>query len=219
LLLCFYSLILNSQADLRSWTTVQLDYKANDRLNIKLRPIVRHKDDLSNYNNTSIDFSLHYKLNQHWSMMLLERHFFIPDKGDREFLFFDVTRKDKLSSKLAFSNRFRYHLGLNLTNLDPDFIRYQPTLSLKTNKAFSPFVATDLFYRIETVNELAGARYILGFNYKVLKKVNFNFQYWRQVGYNQYPLFNAHILVLTATYKLNPHITKNQLETKTMLKK
>lgn len=192
-----------SQADLGSWTSLSMNMKFSDKITMKARPIVRHKSDISEYNNSSIDISWHYKINNSWSAMILERHFFIPDSPDREFIFFDLTHKGKLSDKINLSNRVRYHLGLNFNGVDPDFIRYQPTLTFNTDKKLKPFVAIDIWYRLSEPSSIAGSRYIAGINYPLSKKLSLNTQVWRQDGYKVAPLFETYLVVITFNYNLN----------------
>lgn len=191
------------QIDIGSWTSFSVNMKYTDKMTIKVRPIMRHKSDISEYNNSSIDISWHYKINKKWSAMVLERHFFIPDKNDREFVFFDLTHTSNISKKIGLSNRLRYHLALNLTGIDPDFIRYQPTFSFTGLKKFKPFVGIDIWYRLSTTQEISGSRYIVGSTYTISDKLAINTQIWWQDGYNDIPLFETYLFVATLNYKLD----------------
>lgn len=196
--------LAQAQYDFGAWNSFSLNMKLNDMITMKARPIIRHNDDLSSFNNSSIDISMHFKFNKNWNAMILERHFFIPDGPDREFLFFDLTHKTGFGNNFSISNRIRYHFALDLSRLDPDFIRYQPTLSYGGGKKLKPFVAIDAWLRLTGgPTEWSGSRYILGANYNFTDKLGLNTQFWIQDGYNEAPLFQTYFIVTTLNIKID----------------
>lgn len=198
------------QTDIGSWTSVQLNYKANKLMTLKLRPIIRHNDNLSALNNTSNDFSIHLQHTKEWKSMILWRHFFMPDQGDRQFLFFDVSHSKSLNSSFNLSNRLRYHFAMDLNRRDPEFLRYQPTLTYKKINKINPFAAFDIFYRLTDERTTSGVRYILGSTFTLSPKVKINVQYWRQKAYGNLPLPDAHLFITNLLYTLEDSIlTKN----------
>jgi len=188
-----------SQVDLTSWSALQLNYVANDKLTISLKPIQRQNQNLSAHNNLSIDVFMNYKLGKGWTASLLERHFFIPDNPDVEFFFFDIKNSRK-TGKFQLSNGLRYHLNISGGR---NFIRYIPFVSMMTGGKFTPFAGIDFFMDAGLVG-LAGARYTGGVKYKVNGTSGLNFTYWRQAGYSDAPIGNHHNLYLTYSYTLRP---------------
>lgn len=199
-ILFFVSLESHSQVDLTSWSALQFNYVANDKLTISLKPIQRQNQNLSAHNNLSIDVFMNYKLGKGWSASLLERHFFIPDNADVEFFFFDLKNSQKVGSKFQISNGLRYHLNISGGR---NFIRYIPFVSMMTGGKFTPFAGLDFFMDAELEN-LAGARYTAGVKYKVNAVSGLNFTYWRQAGYSDAPIGNHHNLYLTYSYTFRP---------------
>lgn len=200
---------VEAQYDLGAWTSFSLNMKLNDKLTMKARPIIRHKDDLSSFDNTSIDISMHYKFNKNWNAMILERHFFIPDGPDREFLFFDLAHKAGIGNDFSLSNRIRYHFALDIAIKDADFIRYQPTLSYTGGKRFKPFIAIDAWLRLtQGPTEWSGSRYIAGVNYNFTDKLGLNTQLWIQDGYNEAPLFQTYFIITTLNIKIDAFYPK-----------
>lgn len=205
-LLLISSLLMGQEPsfDLGSWTSARLIYKAGDKITLKARPIVRHNQDLSNYDNTSIDLSVSYKIDKNWSVQLLDRHWFIPDGPDRQFYFIDVNHKANLSEKFTLSNTLRYHLAVNWNRLDPNFIRYQPILSYKPGGKFIPFVGYTAFYRIEDFQGFVGARLKAGCKYAASSKIGLQLTYWNQDEYNkEFPINKAHVILFNLNYNLN----------------
>lgn len=196
---------LNAQLDWVSWSSVQLNYKAGDKFTVKLKPIWRQKNDLSKYDNTSIDVILSYKINKQWSVDINNRHWFLPKDGDdREFWFFDLNHKVPLSSKFVFSNKLRYHLGVDWNREDTDFLRWLSKVSYKTGKKINPFIGSDFFYRFPDDNVLARLRYKIGATLSLVNRTKLTVEYWRQFSLiDKFVEPGANFLVVNLTYGLN----------------
>jgi len=187
-----------SQADLTSWTALALNYKANDKLTLVVKPIHRRNNDLSGHDNTSIDIIANYKLGKGWAVSILDRHFFVPDRPDMVFTFFDIKNSFR-SGKFKTSNGFRYHLG----RFDArDFVRWFPGVTLITDSALTPFVSID-FFMDKDFSDLAAARYTAGVNYKLNATSGLSFIFWRQQGYSDRPLATQNNLYLTYSYNID----------------
>ena len=187
---------VTAQDDLGSWTILSLGHKINDKWSLKLAPIVRHRDNLSTYANTSIDFAITYNINKTFSFTLLERHFFIPDDADRNFYFFDLKAKHKLRDKWTFQQNLRYHFGNNINDrIDPDFIRYQPKLIYAPTSKSKFFTMLDPFFRVTDPASLAGIRYEVGYDRSLANGFGVNFQYRYQRGHGDTPIATSHILL------------------------
>lgn len=195
---------LEAQIDWTSWTSLQVNYKAGDKVTLIAKPIMRSSDNLSKYSDTSIDFIVAYKINSRWSASLLNRHFWIPDNGDREFFFVDLNYKYELNTKWVLTNKVRYHLAINWTREDPDFIRYLPVLVFKAKEKVNFSVGADMFYRIEEVSTLSGGRYMLGSNINLAPKLKLSLAYWLQIKHNdEYPIGEFNNIVVNLAYTIN----------------
>ena len=201
----FFANHTQAQLDWVSWSSVQLNYKAGEKFTVKLKPIWRQKNDLSEYDNTSIDVILSYKINKQWSVDINNRHWFLPKDGDdREFWFFDLNHKIPLSSKFVFSNKLRYHLGVDWNREDTDFLRWLSKISWKTGKKINPFIGWDFFYRFPEDNVFARLRYKVGATATLSNRTKLTVEYWRQFSLTD--KFNepeANFLVVNLAYSLN----------------
>lgn len=197
---------MKAQNEWANWSSVQFNYVANDKLTFKFRPITRVKENFGSYNNSSLDASLSYKLGKQWTANILHRHFFIPDKLDVEFLFFDIKHSSKLGNKFAISNLLRYHLNFNWTDNRIDFLRYMTNLKLQTNTKTTPFGAIELWLRTNDPINISGARYMLGAIHKLKPNLALNLHYRRQSGYSDFPIFSEHVIVINLifTFKHTP---------------
>ena len=204
LILCLNAYGQDNSHDLGSWTSLQLNYKAGNKVTLKAKPIMRHNQDLGNYTDSSIDLIIAYKINNNWSLQLLDRHWFIPDAPDRQFYFFDVNYKTKLNEKFTLTNTLRYHLAFNWNRDDADFIRLQPTLNYNTGGKFKPFIGYTAFYRLGDISGIVGARYKAGCSYTFSDRTGLSLTYWNQDDYNaDFPLAKSHIILLNLSYNLN----------------
>jgi hypothetical protein len=195
----------SAQLDWVSWSSVQLNYKAGDKFTLKLKPIWRQKNDLSEYANTSIDVILSFKINRQWSVDINNRHWFLPESGDdREFWFFDLNYKIPLSSKFTFSNKVRYHLAVDWNQEDVDFLRWLSKVSYKTGKKINLFIGTDVFYRFPHDFVFARMRYKFGATANLSKRTKLTIEYWRQFSLTEkFKEPEANFLVVNLAYNLN----------------
>lgn len=194
-----------AQLDWVSWSSIQLNYKVGDRFALKLKPIWRQKNDLSDYDNTSLDVILAFKINEKWSLDFNNRHWFLPESGDdREFWFFDLNYKIPLSSKFTFSNKIRYHLAVDWNREDTDFLRWLTKISYDTGKRISPFIGNDIFYRFPANNVFARMRYKIGAVIAISKKSKLTVEYWRQFSLtDEFNEPEANFIVVNLAYNLN----------------
>lgn len=195
------STIGQGQADVTTWTAVAVNIPVSDKVSFVVKPIMRHNSNLGAYSDTSLDLIVKYKLSPKWSASLLERHFFMPDQGDRQFLFFDLVHASWSQGLWKFKQGLRYHLALDHNREDPEFIRYRPNLSYRISDKLSSFAELDAFVR-QSPFKLSGARYTGGLSYKLSSATSLTFVYWRQDGYPDLPIGETHNLFTTLAFKL-----------------
>lgn len=201
-LIQFLVFSLFGQADNQSWSSVRLRKNIDEKTRVDLRPIVRHIDDFSTYQNSSIDYAFRRKLGKGWYGQLLGRTWFIPDAPNRQFVWGDVGYVFK-NSRINFTNRVRLHVALDLNETtENDFIRYQSSLSPIVNWKAKPFFAIEPWYQLNGINGLRRIRYETGLNIPFLRDYNFTFMYRRQDSLNTDPGSSQNQFVLTLTYNL-----------------
>lgn len=200
LFLCFSVL---GQTDNQSWSSIRLRSNLDDKTRIDLRPIVRHIDDFSTYQNSSIDIVLRRKFGKAWYGQLLGRTWFIPDGPNRQFVWGDLGFVFK-NSQINYTNRVRMHIALDLYDTtQADFIRYQSSLTPVVKWKARPFFAIEPWYQLNDVHNLSRIRYETGLNFPFHKSYNFTFLYRRQDSLNTEPKVSQNQFVLTLTYTVN----------------
>ena len=73
-----------SQTDNILWSSIQLQKSISEKTILSIKPIFRFDNDLSSYQNTSIDIIAKHKFNKGWSVQLLSRSWFKPDQPFQE---------------------------------------------------------------------------------------------------------------------------------------
>jgi len=195
-----YSLI--GQTDNQSWSSVRFRSNIDEKTRIDLRPIVRHINDFSTYQNSSIDIVLRRKFGKGWYGQFLARHWFEPNAPNRQFVWGDLGYVYK-NSNISFTNRLRLHVALDLNDITQgDFIRYQSSLTPTVSWKAKPFFAIEPWYQLNGLNKLSRIRYETGLNIPFLKDYNFTFMYRRQDSLNRDPSSSQNQFVMTLTYTL-----------------
>jgi len=178
---------------------VHSDY---ERIRIDVRPIFRHINDFSTYQNSSIDLVLHRKLGKGWYGQLLSRTWFIPNDFNRQFVWGDVGYVFK-NSHISLTNRVRLHMALDLNDIvQPDFIRYISTLAPIVDWKVKPFFSIEPWYQLNGINGLRRIRYETGLHFPLLDHFTFTAMYRRQDSLNLDPGSSQNQYVLTLTYTL-----------------
>lgn len=184
------------------WATLKLQKQLNPKTSVAFTPIFRFNDDISNYQNMSIDVSAKRKVAKDWSVQLLARTWFVPDDQDRQFLWLDVIYGKKFKH-IQIGSFVRYHFAFDIKDrTDADFIRWKTTFTLLSFGKFKPFVAIEPWWRLEGVNDFQRMRYEPGIKYDASKELSFSAVLRRETSVNLEPTTKVNQYVLTAAYKL-----------------
>ncbi len=166
----------------------------DEHYSIALKPIVRHKNDISDYNNSSIDLSLRRKIGKGWHLQGLTRYWFIPDNTDRFFLWFDIGYS-KPVGKSKLSTALRYHHAFDIKDrIDPDFVRLNTTWSFPSMGKITPIFSIEPFLRVDTLGKVTRMRYEPGIKWKITDKVVFTGKY--RIEKNTNPSRNLNVAVV-----------------------
>ncbi len=185
------------------WSSISLSKKINNDWTTVVKPITRRNNNLKDYQNTSIDYLIRRKVSKMWSAQLLGRTWFMPNAGNRQFIWFDALQTISLAGDFLMKNRYRYHLALNIYDrVDPDFIRWDAQLTVKKPWKVIPYISLETWFRTEGFNEIQRTRYIAGFNTKFSSKIGLSAQYWRQKEYRRSERLDAYLWVVNLGYKL-----------------
>ena len=169
LLLAFLSTTSGfGQSDNILWASVQFRKKFSPDWSLQVQPIVRYDQDISSYQNASLDLSLRRNLGAGWHVQLLSRTWSMPDRADRQFLWLDVGYSATIPSlKLAVNNRVRFHQAFDIGGFtDLDYIRYIIQLVPTNSWKLKPTLAYEPWFILNDVDIFRVARIEPGLRYK-----------------------------------------------------
>lgn len=199
---CFNNISAQSEADITSWSSVKISHNINDHFTFYGQPIIRHKNDLSEYDDVSIDLSLAYKISSQWSFRFLNRYWWLKDGRNRNFWFIDLKHSFKANDKISIANILRLHQAFDVDFADADFLRWLPSVSFKVHEKVSLLLATDISLRLNGFNNIQRTRSKVGATYSFNKKCSFGLQLWKQDSQNPTRDGNLIMVVPTLGYKL-----------------
>ena len=193
---------VSAQTDNILWSSFQLQKEISRNTILNIKPIFRFNEDISSYQNMSVDLFAKQKFNKGWSVQLLARTWFIPDQTGRQFLWLDVAHGFKLN-QLKIDNRLRYHLALDINDRnDPDYFRWVTKFSLQTKNKITPFFAIEPWLRTNGQNQFQRIRYEPGVNWKIHEDYTLSVLYRREASINLSPVRKTNFLVLNLIYKI-----------------
>ena len=200
---CFFCFSdLSAQTDLISWSSIKLYGKTDSGFQYAFKPIIRHRNDLQEYNNSSLDFMISKRTRSNWSFRYLYRVWYIKDGPNRTFWWFDVAKSNTLGSKWSIKNRMRWHIAFDSKLEDANFLRYLPTVHYKYSNDLSFYLGSELWWQLDGVNDLRRFRHQAGFNYGLSERMSLDLQYWYERSRGLDPYFLFHTLVVNLNYRI-----------------
>ena len=184
------------------WSQLSLHKKFDEKNALYITPTLRTNNNLKSYQNSSIDIHYAHKVYKHWGLGFISRTWFVPDAGDRQFLWFDIRYSTSINAIKVFSG-LRYHLALDINeNIDPDFIRWKTKLTFPSFGILTPHLAIEPWLRLNGFEQLQLVRYEPGVDLQLQKNLKLSMTYWRQETINLEPNSNFNIYVVKATYSI-----------------
>jgi len=168
------SVSINCQTDNILWAGVKVQKPLSDKWGLALLPYMRYNEDLSAYQNTSVDYSVRYNFSSQWYLQLLGRTWLIPEDPNRQFVWVDIAYIESLPTlSLRWTNRLRWHQALDINNsVDPDYIRYWSQLRLLNKGKIHPLFGIEIWMRTKDTPDLSRIRIEPGLRYDVSPDIN-----------------------------------------------
>lgn len=193
----FTSLSLQGQeSDNITWSSLSFTKTLDEKNSIAFKPIIRHNQNVTKYQNFSLDASYRRKFGKGWHAQFITRYWFIPDNTDRYFLWYDVGYGTKIK-KSKLSTHVRFHNAIDIKDrIDPDFFRWKTKWTFPSVGKFTFEMSLEPWYRLDAVNEWVRMRYEPGINYKINDNWTFQAVYRREVNKGDALEFNAGVFNL-----------------------
>jgi len=195
------TMALFAQNDHINWSSFQLQKEVSKKVTLNVKPIFRFNEDLSNFQNMSVDIFASYKLGKGWKTQLSSRTWFVPDQKPRQFIWPDLSYGFS-KGRLKIDNRLRYHLALDINDReDPDFLRWSIRIMHNKGKV-KPFLAFEPWLRLNGIEKIQRLRYMPGVNWKLNQTYSLSFIYWKQESVNLEPKESTNIWLLNLVVRI-----------------
>lgn len=189
-----------AQTDIGSWTSIQLKHKVNKKTTFTIKPILRHHQDLSTFQDLFLDLTFAYKVTDKITLAVLNRGIDNFDESYRSWFFFDLSHKQPLLHRISMTNRLRFHWGRDIQQYDEDFLRYEPKFQFSVLNNVTLLAAVDIQYQIVENPGLFRFRYQAGGVIKLSPAYSLSLQYWLDDFNENYAPTDSHLLVTNLMY-------------------
>lgn len=143
---------------------------------------MRHNNDISSYQNSSIDLAINRKIGKGWYVQHIWRHWWIPEGKNWNFVWLDLGYGTKLESvKLAYSTFVRIHWA-NDTGISQltDFLRFKQTIKPIINSKIVPFLSYEGWWLLNDITNFSRYRIETGFSWSISNDYALTLGYRRQ---------------------------------------
>lgn len=178
------------------WSSVQVTKSLDKKNSVAFKPIIRHNQDISKYQNFSLDASYRRQLGKNWYAQFLTRYWFIPNNTNRYFMWYEIGYGTRIK-KSKLSSYIRFHNAIDIKkNIDPDFFRWKTKWTFPAVGKFTFEMSLEPWYRLDTVNQWVRMRYEPGINYKINNDWTFSAVYRLEINKGDATDFNAGVINL-----------------------
>jgi len=186
-----------SESQTISWVSPKFVYALDDQWSFAARPLQRFNFTEEEHLDFFQEFQISKKLGNGFSASILPRYWAEPNgRADQMTVFYDINHSFN-RSKFKFTNKLRFHWGINWQADLADFLRWQPIIGYHFHKKAHAFIATDWFFQFNGINEMRRVRYQLGYFFRCDKRTALSFEYWREESLGVEPKIISNIFVLT----------------------
>ncbi len=175
IILSSFSSFGQSKLDNVLWSFTKFSFKIDEKWKSDITPIYRFNDDISQFQNASLDYSITRKITKRWNASALGRTWLIPNQRPRQFIWFYVNyNMPEFIPNLKISHNIKFHGALDINDReDPDFLRYKITTAYPLfDNRWRPFAAIEPFFQFNE-NNIQRWRSELGVNYSANNTINF----------------------------------------------
>jgi len=154
--------------DLELWGSMKFSKKLTKKFRFELEEQIRWADSLSQYKKNFTDLGFKYKLHKRHSLTL---HLRLVDEVDEDkYMRYHIDAKSDFTRSnfpLVFEQRLRFQKSWDTDGvLDKKFFRLKWGCSLK-NKAVSPYIAHEYYWRLMEENTLSKQRSTIGISWSI----------------------------------------------------
>jgi len=174
--LLFHPVLCNAQ---ELWVGGTVDIDIIKDLYVELETQIRSSDGMATYNGYYGEASAGYKINKHLKIKATYRYTNkaghhnseIRPTNNRERVSGDVNLD--FGDKISFKYRLKYqHARERNTNKKYNYIRNKVGIDYDLHNMAKPFIAGEIYYRLDNKNELRAFRYTIGLDSGITKNLS-----------------------------------------------
>jgi len=185
--------------DFELWTGGEVGVKLNKKFDVSLSEQVRFNDTISSLKKSFTELGIKYKVGKHFSLKGNYRFIIPPAQNSLHRLALDANYSWKKKGKpLSFNYRLR---GQHQFGKQRTYIRNKVKFGYNMTKLVDPFVAYEIFFRLNGKNEFRVSRLTAGLDWKITKKFEITTYYRLQDDIFIKSPERQHIFGLMMSYK------------------
>ncbi|TNF48038.1 MAG: DUF2490 domain-containing protein [Bacteroidetes bacterium] len=194
----FYS---QRPTDLELWTSASLELKVSKRLKVQVMEQARFDNAISNYQKSFTEVAAKLKFNDYFSLGGNYRYIQVPAQVGQQRLAVDGNLKfGKKDFPLSFNYRIRFQ---HVLNDNKTYIRNKVGLDYNMSKLVDPYVAYEIFFRLNGKNEFRVSRFTAGLEWRITKPLHLLTFYRLQDDIFIKKPERQHIIGISAMYELD----------------
>lgn len=181
----FFSDLKSQTQDNIIWSSLQAIGNLDSKTSYAFKPIFRFNENVSGYQNMSIDISMRRKWGSGFYTQLVSRTWFIPSESERQFVWIDMGYSKNIS-KLNVTSFVRWHKALDINErIDPDFLRWNNKFTYPISNKIKLSIVIEPWLRLNGFEEFQRIRYESIIGFALSDKVNLSLGYRREIFLGQ----------------------------------
>ncbi|XOV67548.1 MAG: DUF2490 domain-containing protein [Fluviicola sp.] len=159
-------------SDFELWSGASAQCKLNDKFKLGFEQQVRLNNRLTSFKNTFSAASLKYKISERFAVKGTYRFKFVPNNHERVSadLIYSWSKK---KFPLRVKNRLRYQRRADFVGSRTRYLRNKLQFEYNASKLVDPFMAGEIFYRLDRRNEFRVWRINTDLTWKLSKRLAF----------------------------------------------
>jgi ribosomal protein S30 len=208
----FYSLFLSisfsslsQSTDYQLWTGASAQIKVGKKIRFGIEQQFRFKDTISSFKNTFTAGGIKWKLSKRFALKAVYRFTIVPNDNNHGRVSTDLIYSwDKKKFPLRVKNRFRYQRRSDFNSTKrTSYFRNKLLFEYNLSKIVDPFIAGEIFYRLNGKNEFRVWRINTGLTWRLSKQMRLKTYYQFEQEFNMKSNDRIHTIGVDLMWKIN----------------
>lgn len=163
------------QKDAELWLGGNFNVKLNKKFQLGIKEQFRFNNNMASFKKELTELGLKYKINKHFAVKPGFRYVIVGNKNNQRRFFLDGFYKwSKKDFPLSLQYRLRYQStkNFNSNKNTTNYLRNKLEVEYNLSKLADPFVSYELYFRFNQKNEFRVARFTMGVDWKLNKRMS-----------------------------------------------